>query len=456
MATSSLSSRLILFSLAWVVFALAAAALVLGTVYRQNAKANFEELLVAHLYNLVSAVELDDNGNPSATPQLGSPSFVQSYSGWYWAVTSTKDTSKFLLSSQSLAGEVLTIPTTNKIAFNDQFQRFYDLQGPSNEAIRVVEAQIFLGEGDDLYHFVVSGNRNWLDDQVGNVLNSLYIFLGVFGAGTILSIWLSIRVGLKPLSAARAKLNEVREGRAKSLDGEYPKEIKPLIEEVNALIASNATIVDRARVQVGNLAHALKTPLAVMINDARARKNTLPELVEEQVGTMQDQVQRYLDRARIAARVGTATSSCEVSPVTDRLLRVMKRLHPHLDFQSELAGSKKLLFAGETQDLEELLGNLIENASKFAQSAITISCATQILNGAPKLHFTVEDDGPGLSEAEFVKVLKRGERIDEQKPGSGLGLSIVRDIVKDYQGTISQCESRHGGLGVNVELPAAT
>ncbi len=373
--------------------------------------------------------------------------FRHSNSGYYWSVVEVSDPSN-QISSASLVGEKIEIP--EPVPFDDSFQRQSRITDNAGNNLIVIEAQAFLGEGDDLYSFKITGNQSEIDEQVGEFVNQLLVVLGLFALGFILVTYFIVRVGLAPLRDATLRLADIREGKADRLEGSFPLEIQPLIDETNSLIASNRTVIDRARTQVGNLAHSLKTPLAVLRNEAVKAQPGLKTLIEQQVDQMQGQVQTYLDRARISARTGTVTSRTDIRPVLDRLVRVMDKLNPALDFELVYDRSGPMIFAGEQQDFEEMLGNLLENACKFAKRRIRVM--TGIADR--QIRLDIEDDGKGMSDAEAERALQRGIRIDETKPGSGLGLSIVKDIASEYGGNISLSKSSLGGLCATLSIPA--
>jgi signal transduction histidine kinase len=262
-------------------------------------------------------------------------------------------------------------------------------------------------------------------------------------------------LGLRPLDRARRELGKVRSGQANRLDGEFPPEIQPLADEINALVDSNKRIVDRARVQVGDLAHALKTPLAVILNEGERAKTPASRTIVEQAGIMRGQIGHYLQRARIAAQTGTVAYRTEARPLLEKMIRVFGKLNPDKTFALN-SPSGQLWFAGESQDLEEIIGNLLENASKWSRSKISLSAFERAAEESQKvLQLTVEDDGPGIPVEKHGEALARGKRLDETKPGTGLGLSIVSELVREYNGKLSLGKSDLGGLKVTVALPLA-
>ncbi len=464
MRTNSLAARFLAISALWSVVALVATALLLTALYQGNAERNFRDLLTAHLYNLMGVVDIDENGQLIGTPNLGDPLFKQPYSGWYWSVRPQAEKNSDavthrILKSASMVDSRLAVPAIAEKPFKDGFLRNFQTNGFQGEKLVVVEAQIYLGEGDDIYRFMVAGNHDALDAEIQDFSRSLIIFLALFGLGMVASTFIIIKMGLKPLQQAKTALNEVRNGNAERLEGAFPDEITPLVTEVNELIDANKTVLERARTQVGNLAHALKTPISVLKNEARSPGSDLSEKVAEQAGRMQDHVQRYLDRARIAAQAGSINSRTPVQPVLERMIRVMQRLNPHLEIAQRSSADRLPPFRGEQQDLEEVLGNLLENACKYADGKVQIDVSLHATgkeqDRSVMLKFTVEDDGPGLSKSQHSLALKRGQRMDETRPGSGLGLSIVSDIIDEYKGSLSLGDSKTGGLLVTFLLPAS-
>jgi signal transduction histidine kinase len=273
----------------------------------------------------------------------------------------------------------------------------------------------------------------------------------------LLTTMFQVRFGLAPLKRITGALAAIRAGTAERLVGTFPVEIAPLARETNALLESNREIVERARMHVGNLAHALKTPLSVMVNEAVARgDDPLAAKVRQQADIMRDQVQRHLERARIAARTAVVGTVTEVPPVVTALARTMEKIHHDRGIAIDVAMSDQARFRGERQDLEEMVGNLVDNACKWAQSRVAIEVVNERPAGAPeRLRIVIDDDGRGLSPSEREQVGNRGRRLDETKPGSGLGLSIVMELASLYGGELTLGSAPLGGLRTELVLPAA-
>jgi signal transduction histidine kinase len=241
------------------------------------------------------------------------------------------------------------------------------------------------------------------------------------------------------------------------LHEDFPQEIQPVADELNLLVQSNFEIIDRARMQVGNLAHALKTPISVLTNEAHLSKSPLADKVREQIDVMRNQVNLYLDRARRAARAQTIGSSTDVEPVLQSLARTLQRINQDRGLSIEVAPSAGLKFRGERQDLEEMVGNIMDNSCKWAKSKITVNAiALPTGHDAGRAWFSiiVEDDGPGIAPENRTAALKRGQRLDESKPGSGLGMSIILETASMYNGKVELGDAQIGGLRFSLHLPA--
>ena len=450
---NSLAARLLATTIAWTVLALLVTGLVLTALFRSNAEQEFNGLLLAHTYNLMGSIDIDPSGDISASPNLGDPRFLTPQSGWYWTIARAANPTEPLAHSRSISGGPIELPDVSEQPFNDLFQRIYVREEAGGDLVQRLEAQVSVGDQDALFQVMVAASRVGLEARISQFRTTLVLAFLLFGIGTIIATYFVIRFGLQPLKHAARALNQVREGDSDHVEGDYPKEVAPLVSEINGLIGANRAIVERARTQVGNLAHALKTPLAVIANETRSKKDRRSETIADQTGLMQSQIQTYLNRARIAAQSGTITARAPVQPLLAELVRVMGKLSPDLKFDSKCPST--LVFAGEAQDLQEILGNLLENASHYARSRVVVSAAPLPISTGkrPTFELMVEDDRRGVTKAQRAEILKRGKRLDESVPGSGLGLSIVKDIVDEYGGDISLSESSLGGLAIVMILP---
>ncbi len=448
----SLTFRVIAFSTIWAVLAQIVVFTLITTLYRQASERGFDSLLSAHLFNLIGSVGVSESGALTGAPDLGDLRFSEPRSGWYWSVEPASNGITGGLRSSSMTGAIPS-PSTSEVPFNVEFQRSYMADGLAGERLAVFESEFVLDTGNQIARFRVMGNESELEQEIAAFQRRLLVYLSIFGLGMIAINAIAILYGLKPLRRVRDALAMVREGTAQRLDGRFPAEIEPLANETNALIENNRRIVERSRTQVGNLAHSLKTPLAVMLNEGRALGGEKGRLFSEQAASMQQQVEHYLQRARVAAQRDSVVYRTPVRPIIERLARVMGKLNPNMAISVSLP-DEELVFAGEREDLEEMLGNLLENAMKWARSKVSISVKSlpEVEDQPDLLEIVIEDDGPGIPEDKAREALKRGRRLDESKPGTGLGLSIVTDLVNEYGGKLYLERADLGGLKVAIQL----
>ncbi len=459
MRLNSLAFRLFATSVAWLLIVLPLAGFIIYRLYRDDVRASFDQRL-AKLVNSIAIDALTSGGDvPVTPPNRYEPLFEETHSGWYWQIRPLDSQTAKRLISPSLATAVLESPLEKLVDPDEAGQRWMNTKGPVGEPIRMVEVIDTNGHVTDgpRYSVVVAGPVAWLESRFRSFLARLATALALTGLGLATATWFQVRFGLLPLQKIEQGLSAVRSGEAAKLEGELPVEIEPLQSEINALIQSNQEIVDRARTQVGNLAHALKTPLAVITNEAREDKGALGTKVAEQAALMGDQITHYLDRARVAARVGIGRST-EIMPAVEPIQRALERIHRDKGVVIHTDCPAGLKFQGEKQDLEEMLGNLLDNACKWSKSNVYLSVVgpgRDPKGAARRVVITVEDDGPGLPAVQRAKLGKRGLRLDETKPGSGLGLSIVTDLSHSYRGSLTLDESPRGGLLARLDLPAA-
>ncbi|MBS9719900.1 histidine kinase [Tianweitania sp. BSSL-BM11] len=450
----SLTIRVLALSTLWAVLSLVAIATVISALYRQASEKSFDSLLSAHLFNLIGAVGVSDEGRLQGSPDLGDVRYVIPRSGWYWSVEPISENLQGRLRSLSFSGNIDS-PTLVQVPFDGRFQRSYAANGLAGERVKVFENEFVLDDQNRIARFRVMGNLTELEDEISEFEQRLYFYLFMFGLGTVAFNAAAIIFGLRPLAKVRAALSKVREGSAQRLEGAFPPEIEPLVQETNALIDNNRRIVERARTQVGNLAHSLKTPLAVIMNEGRSMGTEQGQLLGDQATAMRQQIDNYLQRARIAAQRDSVVFRTPLRPSMERLLRVMEKLNPAIATRLDMPNGE-IIFAGEEGDFEEISGNLIENAVKWARSRVQVTMRDAVSDErAERLVLIIEDDGPGIPDEERREALKRGKRLDETKPGSGLGLSIVSDLVAQYGGALTLDRSELGGLKVIVELPRA-
>jgi signal transduction histidine kinase len=455
MRGSSLATRLYLSATAWVVVILVITGVVLSSVYRDATERAFDRRLNLYLRTLIAEVATPDEPPDHQFQSLGEPLFELPLSGWYWQITRTDSEKAETRASRSLWDKKL--PKLDESAeLTAAGVRLGYVDGPEGQNLRMVERPVDLG-ADGKFLVSVAGDATEIFDET----RSFDYYLGsTFAALTIvllLTTIFQVRFGLAPLKRISDSIADIRSGRAERLEGEFPVEIAPLARETNALIDANREIVERSRTHVGNLAHAIKTPLSVIVNEASAHgADPFATKVLEQADVMRDQVAHHLERARIAARLTVIGTVTEVAPAIEALRRTMEKIHRDRGILIEVVADPQARFRGEKQDLEEMVGNLVDNACKWAASRVFIEVGVErpVEPGAgPLLRVIVDDDGRGLSPAERAQVARRGQRLDESKPGSGLGLSIVVDLAALYGGSLSLGSAPIGGLRAELVLP---
>ena len=457
MRANSLALRLFLSATAWAVVILLITGVVLSSLYRQAVERAFDRRLGVYLRTLVADVASPEETNEKFPQSLGEPLFELPLSGWYWQVTRLDPGKSELRSSRSLWDGGLPHLRDLGIAAGPSGSREGYVAGPEDQRLRLVERNIDLGE-EGHYLIAVAGDAAEITGETRSFDRALVITFSILAAVLLLTTMFQVRFGLAPLKRITGSLTAIRSGTAERLAGEFPEEIAPLARETNALIEANKEIVERARTHVGNLAHALKTPLSVMVNEASARGSDPFALkVLEQADIMRDQVARHLERARLAARLTVVGSVTDVAPVVTALARTMEKIHRDKPIAIEVHADDEARFQGERPDLEEMIGNLVDNACKWASSRVVIEVVRERPDPASERHvvrIVVDDDGRGLSPSEREQVAKRGRKLDETKPGSGLGLSIVVELAGLYGGGLNLGTAPLGGLRAELVLPA--
>lgn len=450
---SSLVRRLIWSSSAWVLLALIATGALLTTFFRDAAVRRLEQDAQEIVDILVAGTSVE--GGVIAPPSIADARSDRLYSGKYWQVgeATASGEVRALARSRSLYDWGLpSPPSTTRLLSTLGEPVGYDAVGPRGEPLRIVaQAGVLPGRTTPLV-FLTGIDRRPVDADVARFATLTWGALLALGAGLVGAVFVQVRFGLRPLFELGREVADVRTGRKQRLENGYPVEVEPLANELNALLDHNQEVVERQRTHVGNLAHALKTPLAVMLTEAGAERGALPEVVRRQADLMRAQVDHHLRRARAAARAQNVGERTPVEPVLDELAVMLERVFQDKGVTVDWRAPEDLCFRGERQDLQEIAGNILENACKWAKARVRAAAEK---TGEGTLRIVVEDDGPGLPADQREAVFKRGARLDETAPGSGLGLSIVDELVRAYGGRIALDESGWGGLKVVFELPAA-
>lgn len=428
----------------WIFVLLLGGGIALDRVLTGAITQNFDDGQEYVLTSMIASAEIGPDGEVLLNKPLGDQRFLEPYSGFYWQIAG-EGFEPFR--SRSLWDRALKYNPKEKFSELHVF----DSKEFGEDILRVAERDIILPTSETVWRFQVAQSRSLLDEQISTLRTTLIRSFLLLAIGLIVLAALQTVYGLWPLKALQKSIGDMRSGKSKRLQhAVLPNEVAPLAQELNGLLEHNERQAEEARRHAGNLAHALKTPLTVVMNAATAHANDLPDTVIREATTMRRQVDHHLARARAVGSRGNTQSRTEVWPCLQAVERAVGRLYGHVTL--DMAGDKTLAVKAERQDVDELLGNLIENAAKYGGGRVFVT-VSRVGNFA---EFQVEDDGKGIAASAREQIFTRGVRLDTSKPGTGLGLAIVRDVVEIYGGTISLEESEDlGGLLARLRLPLA-
>lgn len=442
---ASLSLRLVAGALVWLALMLGAGGAVLALAFRDTVEREFSYRLDTMLRAMIAAAEIAPDGTVGWVRPLGDPRFEQIFSGWYWQVT---DPSGRQVRSRSLWDSAIAS------AGSGPGLHLRRIDGPKGERLLVAERDLQFPDLGGLdsggpVHLLVAGDLREVGEGVRRFDLLLVSALGLLGAGMAIAILIQVRFGLRPLLVLAADLAAVREGERARLTGRYPREVAPLAEAMNAVLDDDAELIERARTHVGNLAHGLKTPLAVVAAEIEGHADK--RVVAEQVQVMRRLIEHHLGRAAAVAGAGRALGvKVPVREIAEGLAAVLSRVFAERAIAIDIDVSPDADFRGHREDLEEVLGNLMENACKWASRRVRVAAG----GTRDGLILSVEDDGAGISPEQAVEASRRGKRLDEMAPGWGLGLSIVADLVALNAGEMDFSRSAAlGGLAVTIRIP---
>jgi signal transduction histidine kinase len=449
----SLVGRLVLAASAWCLVLLVAAGGGLTASFNHAAEVRLDQSLSEDADDLYAGAAVGPGGEVFA-PAITDVRATRAYSGKYWELAEIgSDGQLHSLTLSRSMWDLDSLPgrpgLLKALAATPAGRVTYDGTGPHDQHLRITAMQRILSGRARPVVFMTAEDRGAIDADARRFALTTAAALLVLGLGLVAAVVLQVRFGLAPLFAMRRDLVRVREGRSETLTGRYPDELQPLADELNALISHNREVVERQRTHVGNLAHALKTPISALLMEAEARPGPLAELVTRQAGAMRGHVEHHLRRARAAARSQSLGERTPVAPVMEELTRLLEKVYRTKDLDID-PGDPALSFAGERQDLLEMVGNILENACKWSRNAVVARIET---GEGRRFRVVIADDGPGLPADQRQEALRRGARMDEGAPGSGLGLAIVNDLARAYGGALRLGESPLGGLEVEIELP---
>ena len=441
--TGSLARRMMLIATGWIVVLLLGGGIALDQTLTGLITRNFDSQLSYLLNGMIASAEVGTDGEVFFNRALGDQRLLEPNSGLYWQIRGAGHDD---FPSRSLWDRSLAIDTSHL----DKEQHAYDSKQFPAEPLRVIERSVTLPGSPTVWWFTVAERKSNLDEQTNRVRRILYRSFAVLGLGLLVMAALQTWYGLGPLRGVRRAIQRMRSTGTNRVTEPLPLEVQPLVQELNALLAHSERQAEEARTHAGNLAHALKTPLTVVMNAATAHADDLPETVIREAAVMRRQVDHHLARARAVGRRAAGQARANVSESVEAVLRAVTRLYEHARF--DLDGSRTAMVAIERQDLDEVLGNMIENAAKYGGGSVFVTI--DAVPGSEQCEIWVEDDGHGIPEEERTRIFDRGARLDTGKPGTGLGLAIVRDVAEIYGGAVELAESEDlGGLLVKLRLP---
>ncbi len=452
---ASLARRMVMIAAGWIFVLLLVGGVALERTLTTQVERNFDEQLDYILTAMISSAEIDASSEIYFYRTLGDQRFLEPGSGLYWQISGGRYEP---LASRSLWDRTLKLEGVE--ANGDHFDtdvHFYNSDQFAGEPLRIAERTVILPGSETRWTFAVASATEQMDAQIGRVRLILIWSFAVLGLGLLVMALLQIRYGLSPLRRVRAAIQNLRTTGAGRITDPLPLEVQPLVEELNGLLEHSERQAEEARRHAGNLAHALKTPLTVLTNAATARAPDLGTAVMRETRTMQRHVDHHLARARAVGRRAVGHARTNVMASAEAVRRAVERLYP--EGRLDIAGDRAATVSLERQDLDELLGNLIENAAKYGGGSVFVTIDPDE-SDAPRdpgmCLIWVEDDGTGIPEAERIRIFDRGVRLDTDKPGTGLGLAIVRDVAEIYGGSVELRSSEDlGGLLVELRLPRA-
>ena len=442
----SLRTRLLAGSILWVAMALIITGVILFQLFKGHLERQLDTQLHLHLDELLSRIEISDKDLVQAIEPLSNPRFRKPFSGMYWQVITEND---IIFRSRSLWDISLPFP---KVMDQPEGVIYRQITGPQDTLLRSVERIVFIPGKDIKIHLIVAADGDDVTNLSGDFAQILSIALLLLAIGLVLTVIAQVTIGLRPLNHLREELSLVHEGRKKILEGPFSSETKPLVEELNALILRYNKLIERARTHASNLSHGLKTPLTILQNEVFILDEVLDdkhsEIFKSQLKQIERLINYHLARANVVGN--TNLTGQFINPVerARALAKILERVYENTTLTIEADLDVVKSWKIDPVDFDELLGNLMDNACKWSNHKVLVSF---------KLEFdiaviSVDDDGPGLPADQREAVFQRGLRLDENAPGSGIGLAIVRDIAQTYEGHVVLTDSPLGGLRVELRF----
>lgn len=430
----SLRSRLVLAAVVWLTAMIIAAGVTVPKQVFNYMLDSTNEQLSLYLDELSASIEVDESGKLTLATPLSDPRFNRPYSGLYWSINNDADE----LRSRSLWDK--------KIHYEDKRN---EVLGARDEILITIETSLYFPEYDGPIDILIGIDEQPLEDTVAKLMGQLWIILALLYFGVLMIIVIQIQWSLSPLTKMHKELSQVRSGDKECLDGEYPREVAPIVLDLNALLFHYQELLERARHHAGNLSHALKTPLSVLRNEINTSEQNIRDRLQDPVNQIQHQIDYHLGRARMAGSKNILSVKTRPSERIDAISLAFDKVYAHRDVALINEIDSEFVVAVEDTDFDEMVGNLLENAYKWSSSIIRVHSA---MHPNEEIDIIIEDDGCGIPEEKLEQVIKRGVRLDETTPGTGLGLNIVSEMAHSYRGKFTLEKSSMGGLKAVLRL----
>jgi signal transduction histidine kinase len=438
----SLTTRLVLVAALGALPILIIAGGFLLWLFAERIQNQFDAFLAAYQQQLIAGLEINGDGTLHLSAVPADPQFDLAFSGWYWEIRTGGRT----VAQSESAGPLEDVAAGLAIPAQEGAS---DAVGPGRIKLRVVARDVRLAGTEKSFRVVVTGPHAQIDREVMEFGVQLCVTLGALGAAFLVATVLQVRYGLSPLRALQSALQEVRSGGSVRLVGDYPIEVAPLADEFNEVLAHNEALIGKARVQAGNLAHGLKTPLTVLRQELSEIEGEHGQIVRDQIAIISDQVDRVLARIRAAGPQSAASGRIALRQILQDLAFSLDLIHRDRAIKIEIECADQVSFVGDAADLAEILGSLMDNACKWAHTRIRVT----VVSAARGIVVLVDDDGPGIPLESRGTAMMRGGRLDETRPGHGLGLDIASEIATLYRGALCLEDSPMGGLRARLDLP---
>ena len=438
----SLALRIVVLTAFWIVLALIATGTLLWSFYQSHIEEHYDAHVRMHMEEMVAAARLNPDGSLSLAYAPSDPRYQVLHSGWYWEI---RHHGRTLARSPSLGAE--SIPLPERLPSEEATP--LAIHGPDGLDLRVQTRLVPAGLAGEQLLLISSAPLGRISDDVSHIIEHMVPTLALLAAVLLIAVVFQVRIALRPIREISNGISAIHEGRSDRIKGEFPVEVRPLVDELNNLVEHNSTLLRRARNQLGDLAHSIKNPLTVINNEARSMHSEQGQLILARAADIAESVEHHLTRARAFGSANVLGSRVKVRPVAEDLVFALQRIYQQRQLKFDLDDVKGCVVRCEAQDLEEMLGNLMDNACKWAKSRVVVHCGP--IDGHTLI--TVEDDGPGIPEGEISRVMQRGQRLDESTQGHGLGLGIIQDIAELYEGNLALEASELGGLRAHLTLP---